>query len=216
MSPQMSSDEKLLYTEDEMRRAITRMAHEILERNAGARDLVLVGLRTRGGPLAQRLAAKIGELEHAEIPVAELDITAYRDDLADRQDRAQRQSEPSQPLSVPVAGKVIVLVDDVLYTGRSARAALEALLDSGRPRKVQLAVLVDRGHRELPIRADFVGKNVPTAQSESIGVRLKETDGFDGVLLRREPEQAPRHETDAQTATGTSTEGRQNQNEEGR
>jgi pyrimidine operon attenuation protein/uracil phosphoribosyltransferase len=184
----MSPDEKLLYTEDEMRRAITRMAHEILERNAGARDLTLIGLRTRGGPLARRLAAKIGELERVEIPVAELDITAHRDD---RKERASARTEPREPLPVVVEGQVIVLVDDVLFTGRTARAALDALLDHGRPRKVQLAVLVDRGHRELPIRADFVGKNVPTALNESIGVRLTETDGFDGVLLRREPEQAP-------------------------
>jgi pyrimidine operon attenuation protein/uracil phosphoribosyltransferase len=205
----MSPDEKLLYTEDEMRRAITRMAHEILERNAGARDLVLVGLRTRGAPLARRLAAKIGELEHAEIPVADLDITAHRDDRKDRAERGQpRPSQPDTPLAVTVEGRVIVLVDDVLYTGRTARAALEALLDYGRPRKVQLAVLVDRGHRELPIRADFVGKNVPTAQSESIGVRLKETDGFDGVLLRREPEQAG--------GNGHGHEAENRQNEEGR
>ncbi len=193
----MSPDEKLLYTEDEMRRAITRMAHEILERNAGARDLALVGLRTRGVPLARRLAARIGELERIEIPVAELDITAHRDD---RKDRAHARAEPSEPLPVEIAGRVIVLVDDVLFTGRTARAALDALLDHGRPRKVQLAVLVDRGHRELPIRADFVGKNVPTALSESIGVRLKEIDSFDGVLLRREPEQAPEaaHEHEGQ------------------
>jgi pyrimidine operon attenuation protein/uracil phosphoribosyltransferase len=183
----MSHDEKILNTEDEMRRAITRMAHEILERNAGAGDLVLVGLRSRGGPIARRLAAKIGELERVAVPVAELDITPYRDDL---KERGRRGEEPREPLPVEVEGRVVVLVDDVLYTGRTARAALDALLDHGRPRKVQLAVLVDRGHRELPIRADFVGKNVPTAQSESIGVRLKETDGFDAVLLRREPERA--------------------------
>jgi pyrimidine operon attenuation protein/uracil phosphoribosyltransferase len=184
----MSPEEKLLYSEDEMRRAITRMAHEILERNAGARDLVLIGLRTRGAPLALRLATKIAELERVEIPVAALDITAHRDDRKERKERTRTPIEPDEPLPVAIHGRVIVLVDDVLFTGRTARAALDALLDHGRPRKVQLAVLVDRGHRELPIRADFVGKNVPTALSESIGVRLKEIDGFDGVLLRREPE----------------------------
>ncbi len=202
----MSSDEKLLYSDDEMRRAITRMAHEILERNAGARDLVLVGLRTRGCPLARRLAAKIGELEQVEIPVADLDITAHRDD---RKERTRTRTEPHDPLPVAVEGRVIVLVDDVLFTGRTARAALDALLDHGRPRKVQLAVLVDRGHRELPIRADFVGKNVPTALSESIGVRLKETDGFDGVLLRREPEQAREsHESHESHETQDTEQGR--------
>jgi pyrimidine operon attenuation protein/uracil phosphoribosyltransferase len=205
----MSPDEKLLYSEDEMRRAITRMAHEILERNAGARDLVLVGLRTRGAPLARRLAAKIGELEQVEIPVADLDITAHRDD---RKERARPPIEPDEPLPVEVAGRVIVLVDDVLFTGRTARAALDALLDHGRPRKVQLAVLVDRGHRELPIRADFVGKNVPTALGESIGVRLKETDGFDGVLLRREPEQ-PRNAHESHIAQDTAQD---EQDEQGR
>lgn len=177
--------EKLLYTEDEMRRAISRMAHEIVERNAGASDLVLVGLRTRGAPLAQRLAQKIGELERLTVPVAELDATAHRDDLPAR---APQTSPSAVPLPIEIAGRIVVLVDDVLFTGRTARAALETLLDSGRPRKVQLAVLVDRGHRELPIRADYVGKNVPTAIGESIGVRLRETDGADAVILRREPE----------------------------
>jgi pyrimidine operon attenuation protein/uracil phosphoribosyltransferase len=184
----MSPDqEKVLYTEDEMRRAISRMAHEVVERNSGANDLVLIGLRTRGGPLARRLAARIGELEGIRVPVAELDITGHRDDLGER----PRQREEPEPLGVEVQGKVVVLVDDVLFTGRSARAALDALLDYGRPRKVQLAVLVDRGHRELPIRADYVGKNVPTSHTESIGVRLSETDGYDAVALRREPEQPP-------------------------
>ena len=169
-----------------MRRAISRIAHEIVERNAGAADLVLVGMRTRGGPLAQRLAAKIGELEHTTVPVADLDITNYRDDLPER---AARAAAPHAPLPFAIAGKVVVLVDDVLFTGRTARCAIDALLDYGRPRKVQLAVLVDRGHRELPIRADFVGKNVPTALSESIHVRLREVDGADAILLAHQPEQ---------------------------
>ncbi len=191
MSAQRPADEtgdvteKLIYNEEEMRRAISRIAHEILERNAGARDLVLVGLRTRGLPLAQRLAAKISALEDLEVPVAELDVTNYRDDLPSRPTRAD---SPQPALPVEVVGRVVVLVDDVLFTGRTARAALDALLDCGRPRKVQLAVLVDRGHRELPIRADYVGKNVPTAMGESVLVRLRETDGADAVLLRAAPE----------------------------
>ena len=180
-----SGPDKVIYNEDEMRRAISRIAHEIVERNAGAQDLVLVGMRTRGVPLARRLSARIAELEGVTVPVATLDITAYRDD---RPERSERLSQPREPLPAPVVDRVAVLVDDVLYTGRTARAAIEALLDYGRPRKIQLAVLVDRGHRELPIRADYVGKNVPTAQNESIQVRLRETDGADAVLLRRQPE----------------------------
>ncbi|MBF6589965.1 MAG: bifunctional pyr operon transcriptional regulator/uracil phosphoribosyltransferase PyrR [Ktedonobacterales bacterium] len=180
-----SEGEKLILNEEEMRRAISRIAHEIVERNAGATDLALIGMRTRGAPLARRLAAKIGELEQTTVPVTELDITAYRDDLPAR---GTRPDTARPPLPFAVAGQVVVLVDDVLFTGRTARAAIDALLDYGRPRKVQLAVLVDRGHRELPIRADYVGKSVPTARSESIRVRLRECDGRDAVLLARQPE----------------------------
>ena len=179
------SADKQIFNEDEMRRAISRIAHEIAERNAGARDLILVGMRTRGVPLAQRLAERVHAFEGIAVPVATLDARNYRDDLPER---AARLTVPREPLPVEVTDAVVVLVDDVLYTGRTARAALEALLDHGRPRKVQLAVLVDRGHRELPIRADYVGKNVPTARSESIRVRLRETDGHDAVLLHRQPE----------------------------
>jgi pyrimidine operon attenuation protein/uracil phosphoribosyltransferase len=184
--PAPGEAEKLIFNEEEIRRAISRIAHEIVERNAGARDLALVGLRTRGAPLARRLADKIGELEQMAVPAAELDITDYRDDLPDRLDRS---SAPRPPLPFEVAGRVVVLVDDVLFTGRTARCAIDGLLDHGRPRKVQLAVLVDRGHRELPIRADYVGKNVPTALSESIHVRLREIDGVDAVLLAHQPEE---------------------------
>jgi pyrimidine operon attenuation protein/uracil phosphoribosyltransferase len=176
---------KVILTAEEMRRAISRIAHEIVERNGGASDLALIGLRTRGAFLAERLAARIGELEHLPIPTAALDTTPYRDDLPRGVARP-----PAPPLTLPLDldGCVAVLVDDVLFTGRTARCALDALLGYGRPRKVQLAVLVDRGHRELPIRADYVGKNVPTALSESVRVRLREADGHDAVLLLRVPE----------------------------
>ncbi len=178
--------EKVIFNDVEMRRAISRIAHEIVERNGGAHELTLLGLRRRGAPLAQRLAERINELEGVEPPVAEIDVSDYRDDLPDRTAaRATRQT----PLPVEVAGRVVVLVDDVLFTGRTARAGLEAVLDHGRPRRIQLAVLVDRGHRELPIRADYVGKNVPTAMSERIAVRLRETDESDAVLLIRRLEQ---------------------------
>ncbi|MEO7001014.1 MAG: bifunctional pyr operon transcriptional regulator/uracil phosphoribosyltransferase PyrR [Ktedonobacterales bacterium] len=183
-----TTTEKIIFNEDEMRRAISRIAHEIVERNSGAGNLTLIGLRTRGGPLARRLAAKISELEHVSVPIADLDVTDYRDDLPDRNARATTAGPDHKPLSVAVTDRVIVLVDDVLFTGRTTRAALEALLAHGRPQKVQLAVLVDRGHRELPIRADYVGKNVPTALRERIAVRLCETDGADAVALCHEPE----------------------------
>jgi pyrimidine operon attenuation protein/uracil phosphoribosyltransferase len=172
--------ESPLLDEQGIRRALTRIAHEILERNQGARDVQLVGLRKRGVPLAQRLAALIHQFEGADVPVGELDITMYRDDLQLRGTRPEMH-----PTSMPhdVTDKRIVLVDDVLYTGRTVRAALDAVLDYGRPRQIQLAVLVDRGHRELPIRPDYVGKNVPTARQEEIAVRLAETDGRDEVVL---------------------------------
>ncbi|MGE5543869.1 MAG: bifunctional pyr operon transcriptional regulator/uracil phosphoribosyltransferase PyrR [Bacillota bacterium] len=166
--------------ETAMRRAITRIAHEVIERNKGVKDLAVVGIRRRGGPLAERLAAKIGEIEGVTIPVGILDITLYRDDLT---------ALGPQPLvhrtevGFDINGKTVVLVDDVLYTGRTVRAALDALMDLGRSRCIQLAVLVDRGHRELPIKADFVGKNVPTSSRETISVRVKEIDGIDEVVI---------------------------------
>ena len=164
---------------DAMRRAITRIAHEILERNKGTEGLALIGIRRRGVPLALRLRDRIMEIESAEVPVGTLDITRYRDDV-------HRDMEVSSTLTeIPfdVTGKHVVLVDDVLYTGRTTRAAMDALIDLGRPNTIQLAVLIDRGHRELPIRADYVGKNVPTSRKENVAVRLRETDGVDEVVI---------------------------------
>jgi len=171
--------ERQFMSAEDMSRAITRIAHEIVERNRGAEGLVLAGIRTRGVPLARRLARTIAEFEGHEVPVGFLDIGLYRDDLALHARPLVRSSE----LPVDIDGRNVVLVDDVLFTGRSIRAALDALTDFGRPRLVQLAVLVDRGHRELPIRADYVGKNVPTALREEIQVRLEEVDGRDEVVL---------------------------------
>ena len=164
---------------DEIRRALTRMYHEILERNHGAENLMLVGIRTRGVPLAQRLSAQIAASEGVEVPVAQLDTGLYRDDLNVRPHIAVR------PTMVPgdLAGRTVVLVDDVLFTGRTVRAALDAVNDLGRPLRIQMAALVDRGHRELPIRADFVGKNIPTRRAERVRVRLSETDGIDEVSV---------------------------------
>jgi pyrimidine operon attenuation protein / uracil phosphoribosyltransferase len=163
-----------------MDRALTRMAHEILEKHKGIDNLALVGIRSRGVPLAQRLGAKIRGIEGSELPVGILDINLYRDDLTAIADHpVLRKTE----IAFKVEGMKIVLVDDVLYTGRTIRAALDALIDLGRPRLIQLAVLVDRGHRELPIRADYVGKNVPTSLDQQIKVSLKEFDGRDAVEI---------------------------------
>ena len=169
-------------TADDIRRAIRRIAHEIVERNSGAEAVVLVGMRTRGVPLAERLAEAIQEFEGESVPVGALDIGLYRDDIASMElrPRIQRTEMPAD-----IDGKRVVIVDDVLYTGRSIRAALDALTDFGRPRDIQLAVLVDRGHRELPIRADYVGKNIPTAHHEDVQVLLEETDGCDEVRIIR-------------------------------
>jgi pyrimidine operon attenuation protein/uracil phosphoribosyltransferase len=162
-------------------RIIDRIAHQILEKTSGAADVALVGIPTRGVPLARRLAQRISAFESLDVPVGVLDITLYRDDLRLRGARAIGHTELPQG---GVDGRRVILVDDVLYSGRTVRAALDALSDLGRPRAVQLAVLVDRGHRELPIRADYVGKNIPTAQTETVRVLLTETDGRDEVLLR--------------------------------
>jgi pyrimidine operon attenuation protein/uracil phosphoribosyltransferase len=164
----------------EIRRALTRIAHEILERTNGGDDVVLLGIPTRGVPLARRLAERLEQVEGRPVPAGSLDITMYRDDLRLRPARVLGHTE------VPAAGidgRIVVLVDDVLYSGRTVRAALDALGELGRPRAVQLAVLVDRGHRELPVRADYVGKNLPTSQREMVRVLLTEVDGEDAVLL---------------------------------
>ena len=167
---------------DEVRRAVTRIAHEIVERNRGTDDLVIVGIRTRGAPLAERIASAIASFEGVDLPSGALDVTLYRDDVALRSPR----SLESTTVPADVDGRVVVLVDDVLYTGRTIRAAFDAVLDIGRPRAIRLAVLVDRGHREFPIRADHVGKNLPTAADEVVKVHLQEIDGEDAVLIGHE------------------------------
>ena len=171
--------EKTIMTAQEMRRALTRIAHEILEHNGGAKDLVLVGVRTRGVPLAHRLAELIKSFEGVDVPVGTLDITLYRDDVHLRGPLTLEATD----LPVSVTGYRVVLVDDVLFTGRTARAAMDAVIDLGRPMNIQLAALIDRGHRELPIRADYVGKNIPSSLSEEIQVRLSEIDKVDEVVI---------------------------------
>lgn len=168
-----------------VRRALTRISHEILERNRGTDKLGLVGIHTRGVPLAMRLAENIRLIEQVDVPVGVLDITLYRDDLTTvaRQPVVRKTDIPFD-----ITDQTIVLVDDVLYTGRTARAGLDALIDLGRPARIQLAVLVDRGHRELPIRADFVGRNLPSSRHEIVSVRLKETDGVDAVVIQEKEE----------------------------
>lgn len=163
-----------------MRRAIVRISHEIIERNKGVENIVLIGIRTRGVPIAERLAATIKDIENVEVPVGMLDITLYRDDLSTL---AYNPIIHGTEIDVDLNGKTIILVDDVLYTGRTIRAALDAVIDMGRPRAIQLAVLIDRGHRELPIRADFAGKNVPTSHKAAITVFLAEEDGKDEVVI---------------------------------
>lgn len=173
---------RVILDEDGIRRALSRIAHEILERNQGTAGLTLVGIHRRGVPLAKRLAGFIEQFEGASVPVGELDITMFRDDVELRGTRVpmHRSSMPQN-----INGMRVVLVDEVLFTGRTVRAALDALLSYGRPRQIQLAILIDRGHRELPIRADYVGKNVPTSVNELVRVRLSEVDGVDEVVLLR-------------------------------
>ncbi len=166
--------------QDGIRRAISRISHEIVEKNKGTSDLVLIGIRTRGVPLAERIQKRIWEFEKAQLPLGLLDITLYRDDLSTI-DVQPVLHETKVPFSIE--GKTVILIDDVLFTGRTVRAALDALIDLGRPSKIQLAVLIDRGHRELPIRADYVGKNVPTSRREIISVCLEEIDKDEEVLL---------------------------------
>jgi pyrimidine operon attenuation protein / uracil phosphoribosyltransferase len=177
--PNVEMTTRSLMTAEEIRRALSRMAHEIVERNGGVERVALVGIRTRGVPLARRMARLISEFEERPVAIGGLDVTLYRDDTS------RRVKLPAGPTDLPfnVEGSTVVLVDDVLYTGRSVRAAMDALRDFGRPRAIQLAVLIDRGHRELPIRADFVGKNVPTARTEVVEVKLMEVDGRDEVVL---------------------------------
>ena len=172
--------EKIVMTAEDIRRTLARIAHEVIERNKSTEHLVLVGLRTRGVPLARRLAQNIESFEKSSLTVGALDFSSYRDDLEPSEARKalQRTDIPSD-----INGKSVILVDDVLFTGRSIRAAMDALIDLGRPRSIQLAVLIDRGHREMPIRADYVGKNIPSAREEDIQVRLTETDGRDEVAI---------------------------------
>jgi len=173
--------EKVLMASVDMSRALARIAHEIVERNKGAKDIVLVGMRTRGVPLAQRLATAIQSYEGVAIPVGALDIGLYRDDISYLELKSATQNTD---IPTDITDKQVILVDDVLYTGRSIRAAMDALVDLGRPKSVQLAVLIDRGHRELPIRADYVGKNIPSSRDEEIQVQLEESDGVDRVTIK--------------------------------
>lgn len=161
-------------------RALTRIAHEIIERNKGVEDLVMIGIKTRGITLAKRLCEKIKSIEGNDLPIGALDITSYRDDIKDLKDVPR---EDLTEVNFDITGKKVILVDDVLYTGRTVRAAMDAIIDIGRPLNIQLAVLVDRGHREFPIRADYVGKNVPTSRSEMVIVNVMEADDKEGVLL---------------------------------
>ena len=170
----------VLLDDKAIQRTLVRISHEIIEKNKGVEDMVLIGIKRRGYPLAERIARQIAEIEGIEVPVGTVDITLYRDDLSTLNDMPKINNKD---LGVKVEKKKVILVDDVLYTGRTARAAIEAVIDSGRPTTIQLAVLIDRGHRELPIRADFVGKNIPTSKNEVISVELTETDKCDAVKI---------------------------------
>lgn len=178
----MWNDKHILMDEKAMGRAIRRIAHEIIERNKGLDQTVLVGIHTRGVPLAKRLAKELAAIEHRDVPVYDLDISAYRDDT----EKSAINEVTASQAQFDADNMIVVLVDDVLYTGRTVRSALNAIMEMGRPRFIELAVLVDRGHRELPIRADYVGKNIPTSRREDISVKLQETDGCDQVVLRED------------------------------
>jgi len=181
----MSKEKAQILDREGIRRSLTRIAHEIIERNKGTEDLVLIGIHRRGVPLAQRLAEMIKEIEGRSVPVGFLDITLYRDDLTTLD---YKPVVRSTQVPFPVTGKSVVLVDDVIYTGRTIRAALDAVMDLGRPKTIQLAVLIDRGHRELPIRPDYVGKNVPTSRKEEALVKLDEVDGEERVVILELPD----------------------------
>lgn len=176
------AEKAAILDEQGMKRAITRIAHEIIEKNRGIDHCILVGIKTRGAVLAKRLAGRIEEIEGKPIKMGELDITLYRDDLQHKHEQAEALVQQVN-ISHEVADEKVILVDDVLYTGRTVRAALDAVMDLGRPASIQLAVLVDRGHRELPIRPDYVGKNIPTSSDERVVVSMMETDGTDGVTI---------------------------------
>jgi len=177
----MAGDKSVqIIDETGLRRTVTRLAHEIIENNRGVQDLVLIGIRTRGVPLAVRIQQQIEAIEHELLPLGVLDITMYRDDVFKK---IKQPKAHTTEIDFDLDGKIVILVDDVLYTGRTIRAALDAVIDFGRPKAIQLAVLVDRGHRELPIRADYVGKNVPSAFGEVVQVRVKEIDDVDEVVL---------------------------------
>jgi pyrimidine operon attenuation protein / uracil phosphoribosyltransferase len=181
--------DKVVLDRDDLRRTLLRIAHEIVEKNPATNGLALVGIHTRGAVLARRLHALVGELTGSEVPLGDLDISFYRDDLPARKPDAQPVVHSSH-LDFELDGRTVVLVDDVLFTGRTVRAAVDALFDYGRPARIQLAVLADRGHRELPIRADYVGKNLPTARDERVYVRIEEIDGVDEVAIASESEPA--------------------------
>ena len=183
--------DKVVLDHDGLRRTLVRIAHEIVEKNSEAERLALVGIHTRGAVICRRLHALVGELTGNEVPLGDLDISFYRDDLDAREPRTAPVVHSSH-LDFELAGRTIVLVDDVLFTGRTVRAAIDALFDYGRPDRVQLAALVDRGHRQLPIRPDYVGKNLPTAAGERVNVRLEETDGRDEVAIATAPDRADR------------------------
>lgn len=175
-------EQRVLLDDAAIGRALTRISHEIIEKNKGIEDLVIIGIKTRGIYLAKRLAQKIKEIEGHDIPIGELDITLYRDDLTEKADQPLVKGNQ---IPFNVSSKKIILVDDVLYTGRTVRAALDAIVDIGRPQLIQLAVLIDRGHRELPIRPDYVGKNVPTSKKEMISVQLAEIDQKEQVIIQQ-------------------------------